>query len=152
LRRRRGEGGGMYGDYLPILLLLGLSTLFGVGSIFIASKVGPNHPTPTKEMPYESGIVPERLPREKFAVKFYVVAMIFIIFDIETIFFYPFAVIFRELGLFGLAEMGTFVAFVLVAYIYILRAGGLDWEEEESARYRASARMLHDARELERAG
>jgi NADH-quinone oxidoreductase subunit A len=142
------------GDYLPILMLLGLSTLFAVGSIFVASKVGPSAPSPAKLSPYESGIVPERLPREKFPVKFYIVAMIFIVFDIEVIFFYPFAVIFRELGLFGLAEMGVFIALVLVAYFYILRAGGLDWEEEASARYRVSARLLREARlrEAERLG
>jgi len=134
-------------DYLPILMLLGLSLLFAGGSIFVASKVGPHNPSPAKLMPYECGIVPERLPRERFPVKFYVIAMLFIIFDIETIFFYPFAVIFRELGLFGLAEMGVFIALLLVAYFYVWRAGGLDWEEEESARYRASQMILRAARE-----
>jgi NADH-quinone oxidoreductase subunit A len=117
-------------DYLPILILLGLSTLFAVGSIAVASKVGPRNPTPQKEMPYECGIVPERLPRERFPVKFYVIAMLFIIFDVEVVFLYPFAVMFRELGLFGLAEMGVFVALLLVAYVYVWRSGGLDWEEE----------------------
>jgi NADH-quinone oxidoreductase subunit A len=133
-------------DYLPILMLLGLATLFGVASIFIASKVGPFNPSPAKEMPYESGIVPEKLPHGRFPVKFYVVAMLFIIFDIETVFFYPFAVIFRELGLFGLAEMGVFIALLFVAYVYVWRAGGLDWEEEESARYRATRLILEAAR------
>jgi NADH-quinone oxidoreductase subunit A len=132
-------------DYLPILILLGLSTLFAVGSIAVASLVGPKNPTPEKLAPYECGIVPERLPRERFPVKFYLIAMLFIIFDVEVIFFYPFAVIFRELGLFGLAEMGIFVGMLLVAYFYIWRAGGLDWEEEESSTRRALSRRMLDA-------
>ncbi len=122
----------MLGEWVPIVMLFGLATLFGGASIFIASKVGPSRPTPQKEAPYESGMIPERLPREKFSVKFYLIAMLFIIFDVEIVFFYPFAVIFRELGLFGLAEMGIFVAFLLIAYFYIWRGGGLEWEQEES--------------------
>lgn len=134
-------------EYLPIVMLLGLATLFAVASIFIASKVGPRNPTPAKLAPYECGIVPERLPRERFPVKFYVIAMLFIIFDIETIFFWPFAVIFRELRLFGLAEMGVFMIFLLVAYVYIWRAGGLEWEEEPAERRRLlSQLMLQQAR------
>lgn len=149
-RPRRGPyewmDGPVLADYLPILLLLGASTLFGVLSIAIGTRMGPNNPTPAKAMPYECGIVPERLPSERFPVKFYVVAMLFIIFDVEVIFFYPFAVVFRELRLFGLIEMGVFVALLLVAYIYILREGGLDWEEEElSPRVSASRAMLRDA-------
>jgi NADH-quinone oxidoreductase subunit A len=96
--------------------------------------------------------VPERAPRERFPVKFYLIAMLFIIFDVEVIFFYPFAVIFRELGLFGLAEMGTFIFLLLVAYFYIWRAGGLDWEEEESLRHSVSRMILERARPTERIG
>ena len=140
----------MLADYLPILMLFGLAALFGVGSIFVASKVGPNNPTPQKLAPYECGITPERLPRERFPVKFYLVAMLFIIFDIEVIFFYPFAVIFRELGLFGLAEMGVFIAFLLVAFVYIWRGGGFDWEEEPSTREALSRRIIEAARGRER--
>ena len=142
----------MLSDYLPILLMLGLATLFAVASIFIASKVGPRNPTPAKVAPYECGIVPERAPRERFPVKFYLIAMLFIIFDVEVIFFYPFAVIFRELGLFGLAEMGMFVALLLVAYFYIWRAGGLDWEEEGSIRHSVSRVIMERARPVERIG
>ena len=138
----------MLGDYLPILMLLGLATLFGAGSILVASRVGPHNPTPSKVAPYECGITPERLPRERFPVKFYVVAMLFIIFDIEVIFFFPFAVLTRELGLFGLAEMGVFIALVLVAYLYILKGGGFDWEEEDRARHAVSRAMLAGARRL----
>jgi len=141
------------GDYLPVVLLLGVATLFAVASIGIARLVGPNNPNPVKLSPYECGNTPERLPSERFPVKFYVIAMLFIIFDIEVIFFYPFAVIFRELGLFGLAEMGVFIALLLVAYFYVWRAGGLDWEEEESVRQTLSRRMLDEAtRTAERIG
>ena len=139
-------------DYLPILLLLFLATLFAGASIWIASKVGPRNPTPAKLAPYECGIIPERQPRERFSVKFYLIAMLFIIFDVEVIFFYPFAVIVRELGLFGLAEMAVFIGLLGVAYFYIWRAGGLDWEEEASARARASRLILEHARRTEKVG
>src|SRR5215470_9942971 len=124
--------------------MLGLATLFAVASIFIASKVGPRNPTPAKLAPYECGIVPERAPRERFPVKFYLIAMLFIIFDVEVIFFYPFAVIFRE--------MGTFILLLLVAYFYIWRAGGLDWEEEGSIRHSVSRVIMERARPAERIG
>ena len=96
---------------------------------------------------YECGNDPVRLPRgERFSVKFYVVAMLFIIFDIETIFLFPWAVTFRELGLFGLVEMGIFVALVFVAYVYIWRTGGFDWTER---RRRRTKRRPPSARERE---
>jgi NADH-quinone oxidoreductase subunit A len=119
-------------EYLPILLLAVLAFLFAALSLFVSSLLRPNRPTPAKLMPYESGIVPERLPRgERFSVKFYVVAMLFIIFDIETIFLFPWAVGFRRLGLFGLVEMAIFIGLVFVAYLYVWRSGGLDWERPQ---------------------
>ena len=127
----------MLSDYLPILMLFGLATLFGVASIYVASKMGPSKPSPAKEAPYECGITPERMPDDRFPVKFYLIAMLFIIFDVEIVFFYPWAVIFRELRLFGLAEMGVFVVLLLVAYVYIWQRGGLDWDEPH-----LSARVL----------
>jgi NADH-quinone oxidoreductase subunit A len=134
VRKRRDHPIGIWGtfvlaDYLPILMLLGLSTLFAVASVYVASKMGPSNPSTAKASPYECGITPERLPNERFPVKFYLIAMLFIIFDVEIVFFYPWAVIFRELRLFGLAEMGVFVGLLLVAYVYIWKRGGLDWEE-----------------------
>jgi NADH-quinone oxidoreductase subunit A len=119
-------------EYLPILLLAVLAFLFAALSLFVSSILRPNRPTPAKLMPYESGIVPERLPRgERFSVKFYVVAMLFIIFDIETIFLFPWAVGFRRLGLFGLVEMAIFIGLVFVAYLYVWRSGGLDWKRPQ---------------------
>jgi NADH-quinone oxidoreductase subunit A len=118
----------MLSDYLPILLLAVLAFLFAGLSLLASSLLRPRRPTPAKLMPYESGIVPERLPAgERFSVKFYVVAMLFIVFDIETIFLFPWAVGFRRLGLFGLVEMAIFIGLVFVAYVYVWRSGGLDW-------------------------
>lgn len=115
-------------DYLPIILLLGLGVAFAVASLAVSSLLRPHRPTPAKLGPYESGIVPERPPRERFPVKFYVVAMLFIVFDIETIFLFPWAVTFRKLGLFGLVEMAIFIGLVFVAYVYVWKRGGLEWE------------------------
>ncbi len=123
----------MLADYLPIVMLFGLSTIFAVASVYVASKMGPRKPSAAKAAPYECGITPERLPNERFPVKFYLIAMLFIIFDVEIVFFYPWAVIFRELRIFGLVEMGVFVGLLFVAYIYIWKRGGLDWEEEVRA-------------------
>jgi NADH-quinone oxidoreductase subunit A len=116
-------------DYLPIAVLAVLALLFAVVSLRASALLRPHRPTPAKLSPYECGIEPERVPEgERFSVKFYVVAMLFIIFDIETIFLFPWAVGFRQLGLFGLVEMAIFIALVFVAYVYVWRTGGLDWE------------------------
>jgi NADH-quinone oxidoreductase subunit A len=122
-------------EYLPIVILAVLSLAFAVLSLLVSSLVRPNRPTPAKLAPYECGIEPERLPKgERFSVKFYVVAMLFIIFDVETIFLFPWAVGFRQLGLFGLVEMAIFIALVFVAYVYVWKAGGLDWADARSGR------------------
>jgi NADH-quinone oxidoreductase subunit A len=122
------ENGSMLSEYLPILILAVLALVFAVVSLLVSSLLRPSRPTPAKRSPYESGIVPERLQRSsRFSVKFYVVAMLFIIFDIETIFLFPWAVGFRSLGLFGLVEMAIFIGLVFVAYVYVVKSGGLDW-------------------------
>src|SRR3954447_1581354 len=114
-------------DYLPILAMFVLAGIFA-GVSFMASRLlAPQRPTPAKEAPYECGIVPEREPAERFPVRFYLVAMIFIIFDIEIIFLYPWAVIFRQLGMFGLVEMLIFAAAVFVSFVYLISNGALDW-------------------------
>lgn len=119
------------GAYLPILLLVIVSTVFAVASMFVASKLSPRNWTSAKLDPYECGIVPEEGvgDRERFPVKFYLVAMLFIIFDIETVFLYPWAVAYKELALFGLIEMATFVVILVTAYVYVWRRGGLEWAE-----------------------
>ncbi len=116
--------------YLPILFLLILSTLFAVGSLLAASRLSPRKWTPAKLLPYECGIVPEEGEEsERFPVKFYLVAMLFIIFDIETVFLYPWAVAYDELQLFGLVEMFTFMALLIAAYVYVWKKGALEWGE-----------------------
>ncbi|MFN2488588.1 MAG: NADH-quinone oxidoreductase subunit A [Actinomycetota bacterium] len=116
--------------YLPILFLVILSTFFAVGSIVVASKLSPRRWTPAKLEPYECGIVPqEGVDRERFPVKFYLIAMLFIVFDIETVFLYPWAVAYSELKVFGLIEMGAFIAILLAAYGYVWKRGGLEWAE-----------------------
>ena len=116
--------------YLPILFLVILSMLFAIASVFAASKLSPRKWTRAKLLPYESGIIPEEGDeRERFPVKFYVVAMLFIIFDIETVFMYPWAVAYKELKLFGLIEMAVFIAILLAAYVYVWKRGALEWAE-----------------------
>jgi len=117
--------------YLPILFLVILSTGFAVASMYVASKLSPRKWTAAKLDPYECGIVPEEGSEgsERFPVKFYLVAMLFIIFDIETVFLYPWAVAFKEMALFGLIEMGVFVAILIAAYVYVWKRGGLEWAE-----------------------
>jgi NADH-quinone oxidoreductase subunit A len=121
--------------YVPILILAVLAGAFAVLSLVVSALVRPARPNPAKLSPYECGIEPVRLPRsERFPVKFYVVAMLFIIFDIETIFLFPWAVAYRSLGLFGLVEMMVFIGLVFVAYLYVWQKGGLEWEGPQRVR------------------
>ena len=114
-------------DYLPILTLLVLATLFSVLSFLASRLLAPQRPNAAKSAPYECGIVPDREPAERFPVRFYLVAMIFIIFDIEIIFLYPWAVVSDRLGFFGLVEMLLFAAAVFVSFVYLIANGALDW-------------------------
>src|SRR5438874_11772784 len=114
-------------QYLPILTMLMLAALFAGLSFFASGLLAPRRYTSAKAAPYECGIVPTREPAERFPVRFYLVAMIFIIFDIEIIFLYPWAVIFRRLALFGLIEMSVFAVAVFVSFLYLISRGALDW-------------------------
>src|ERR671930_1751889 len=121
--------------YVPIIILAIVVGAFAVLSLVASALLRPRKYVPAKVAPYESGIEPVRLPAaETFPVKFYVVAMLFIIFDIETIFLFPWAVAFRSLGLFGLVEMVVFIGLVFVAYLYIWQKGGLEWEGPQERR------------------
>ena len=115
-------------SYLPILFLLGISILQAVGMVALSHLASPTRPTPAKRSPYESGIVPLGNTRERFSVKFYMVALLFIVFDLETIFLIPWGVMFRDLGLFGLIEMAVFVVILLVGLVYAWKKGALRWE------------------------
>jgi NADH-quinone oxidoreductase subunit A len=114
-------------QYLPIVVLMVLATLFAGVSLAASRFLGPKRPTAAKSAPYECGIVPTRQPAQRFPVRFYLVAMIFVIFDIEIIFVYPWAVMYHQLDTFGLAEMVAFSVAVLVAFLYLISGGALDW-------------------------
>jgi len=115
-------------QYLPLLVILILATLFAGLSFFASGLLGQRkRPTAAKVAPYECGIVPEHGPAQRFPVRFYLVAMIFIIFDIEIIFLFPWAVIYRQLGAFGLWEMLAFAATVFLSFVYLLGRGALNW-------------------------
>ncbi|HET9072141.1 MAG TPA: NADH-quinone oxidoreductase subunit A [Acidimicrobiales bacterium] len=126
-------------QYLPIVLMLALAALFAAGSFVASAVLGPKRPTAAKEGPYESGIVPRRAPAARFPVRFYLVAMIFIIFDIEVVFLYPWAVMYRQLAGFGLAEMAVFVGIVFVSFAYLVSNGALDWGPVQKLRNRPRA-------------
>ncbi len=115
-------------DYLPIFTMFVLATAFAGLTFMTSSLLGPRKPTAAKLAPYESGIVPTREPAHRFPVRFYLVAMIFIIFDIEIIFLYPWAVIFRpSSSVFLLVEMVVFAVAVFVSFAYLISSGALDW-------------------------
>jgi len=118
----------MLSDYAPILVFLGISIAFGGGVLLLSSWLGPRRPTMEKELPYESGIVPVQSAHRRFSVGFYVTAMLFIIFDVESIFLFPWATVVRQLKVFGLVEMGVFIATLLVALLYVWRKGALRWD------------------------
>lgn len=115
-------------SYLPILILLLVAMGFAISNIIISAIVGRNKPSAEKLSPYECGIEPTGSARERFSVKFYIIAMMFVVFDIEVVFLYPWAVAFKSLALFGLIEMAIFIIVLLVCYVYIWKRGGFEWE------------------------
>ncbi len=115
------------GQYLPILFMLILGVLFAGVSLVMSKLVSPKRPSAAKSAPYECGIVPRQAPPERFPVRFYLVAMIFVVVDIEIIFLYPYVVIHEELGLFGLLEMLVFAIAVFASFVYLIANGALDW-------------------------
>ena len=135
-------------DYLPIALMFIVAAGFAVGNVLLSQLVGQHKATRTKTMPYECGKDPVGSARERFSVKFYLVAMIFILFDIELIFLLPWAVVFRSfvqdfnLGLLIYVEMMTFVVLLLVGYVYILKKGLFEWGAKARVEAEAEARAL----------
>lgn len=115
------------GQYLPIFCLAVLAVLFVVLSFVASSILAPKLTTVPKQQPYESGIVPGKAPPRRFPVRFSLIAMIFIVFDIEIIFMYPYAMVHREVGLFGLLAVAIFSASVFESFLYLLSKGALDW-------------------------
>ena len=114
-------------DYIPLLVLFLLAGVFSAIAIVVPSVLGPKRPTKTKLAPVESGMIPFHDAHRRFPVQYYVVAVLFILFDIEVIFLYPWAVLLGQLKLFGLIEMGVFLLLLLVGYVYAWRKGALDW-------------------------
>ena len=118
----------MLSDYVP-LLIYAVIVVAVVGLLITLSYVlGPSKPYRSKLLPYESGIIPEAPARQRMSVRFYLTAMLFIIFDVEAVFFYPWAVLLHQLKWFGLIEMLVFMGILLVALAYVWRNGGFDWE------------------------
>ena len=118
----------MLGAYLPILVLVIIAVCFGMGSQIFSTLIGQKKPSKVKLAPYECGCEPVGSARERFSIKFYLIAMLFILFDIEAVFLYPWSVIFKRLGMFGLMEMGVFIAILFVGYVYVWKKGALEWE------------------------
>ena len=117
----------MIEQYIPIGIMILFAVAFGIVLVNINKWIGPRRPNEEKLSTYESGMEPVKTARERISVKFYLVAMIFIVFDIEIVFMYPWAVKFRELGMFGLIEMLVFIAILLVGFLYVWRKGALEW-------------------------
>ena len=138
------------GQYLPIVVLMLLGIVFGILSLLASRLLGPSRPSAAKEAPYECGIVPTREPPERFPVSFYIVAMLFIMFDIEIIFVYPYAVSRGELGFYGFWAVLLFSVVFFLTFVYEVARGGLDWGPVQ--RYRslqAEAEMVSPSRSLD---
>ena len=118
----------MLENYLPVLVFIVLGALFGVGPILIGYLMGPKKPNAEKNSPYECGFEAFEDSRMKFDVRFYLVAILFIIFDLEIAFLFPWAVSLDEIGTFGLLAMGVFLLLLVVGFIYEWRKGALEWE------------------------
>jgi NADH-quinone oxidoreductase subunit A len=137
----------MLGQYLPLLALFVLAAAFAAGSFVASGLLAPRNPSEAKQAPYECGIVPTRETPERFPVRFFLVAMIFIVFDIEIIFFYPWAVAYGGLGVFGLGLILIFSFAVFESFIYLIGNGALEWGPLKQTN--APSGMLSPARTTE---
>ncbi len=145
--------------YFPVLVQVVIALGLAAGLIGVSALLGKRAKSPQKDTPYESGMVPSGSARERFSVKFYLVGMVFILFDIEAIFLYPWAVVYRQLKLFGFFEMLVFVALVLVGFFYVWKKGALDWSGEDGtegsrrrAKQKAVGSLSLESRELAGSG
>ena len=114
--------------YIAIALMVVLSTLVALTAVWLGTLFGPRKASEAKAMPYESGVNPYGPGTRRMPVRFYLIAVLFILFDIEVVFFLPWAIVFRQLGLFGLIEMVIFIVILLVGYVYAWKKGALEWE------------------------
>jgi NADH-quinone oxidoreductase subunit A len=115
-------------EYVAIALLVVLSTAVALTAIGLGTIFGPKKESAAKAMPYESGMIPIGEGTRRMPIRFYLIAVLFILFDIEVVFFLPWAIVFRRLGLFGLIEMIIFIVILLVGYVYAWKKGALEWE------------------------
>ena len=115
-------------DYLPVLIFLMVATAFGIGALVIGLLFRQHKPYSEKLMPYESGNIPVGEPRSRFSVKFYIIAMLFVVFDVEAVFLYPWAVVFDKIGLYAFIEMIIFIVILLAGYIYAWKKEAFDWD------------------------
>ncbi len=115
-------------DYLPVLITVIIAAVIGLGALLLGLVLRPRRPYAQKLMPYESGNPPIGETRQKFSVKFYIIAMLFVVFDVEAVFLYPWAVAFDKLGIFGFIEMVLFIFILLIGYIYVWKKGAFNWE------------------------
>jgi NADH-quinone oxidoreductase subunit A len=118
----------MDNPYFPLLVTFGIATVVVLALLAVASKVGPKSTNAAKAEPFESGNPPKGDARIRFSVRFYLIAMLFLIFDLEVVFLYPWAIYFRELGMFGLVQMAIFLVILTIGYIYVWKKGALDWD------------------------
>jgi len=115
-------------SYLPILIFLVIAFAIGLGTIIVGMLVRPRRPYPEKLSPYESGMPPVGEPRFRFSVKFFIIAMLFVVFDVEAIFLYPWAIVFDRIGLYAFVEMMIFIFILLVGYVYAWKKDAFQWE------------------------
>ena len=118
----------MLAEYLPTLLFLIVATGIGVALLVVGHVFGPRRPNAEKLSPYESGFAPFEDARMQFDVRYYLIAILFIVFDLEIAFMFPWALVFRELGIFGLVEMGVFLSLLVIGFVYVWKKGALEWE------------------------
>jgi NADH-quinone oxidoreductase subunit A len=115
-------------EYVPVVIMLFLAAATAVGMLVATSLIGPKKKFADKMEPFECGESPIVSPKQRFSIKFYLVALFFVIFDIEAVFLYPWAVLFRDLGMFGFVEMMIFISILAIGLIYVWRRGALEWE------------------------
>ncbi len=115
-------------EYLPVLIFILVAEAFGFGALLIGVVFRPKKPYLEKLLPYESGINPKGEPRTRFAIRFYIIAMLFVIFDVEAIFIYPWAIVFDKIGIFAFIEMVIFILILLIGYIYAWKKEAFVWD------------------------
>ncbi len=123
-----GEGGSMLIEYLAILIYIAIAVVFALFAIVASALLGQRKPTALKKAPYECGMMTVGSSFRRIPIKYYIIAMLFLLFDIEVVFLYPWAVVFKQFKVFAFVSMAIFIGILLVAYIYIWKKGALEWE------------------------